>query len=349
MRISVALRSVHNSVLCLFLFACGGGGGSDGGDITDTPAPAQPPSAVESLQQVVDSAASSIDGIIVYVDEAGKEPQWLSSGISDRETSAEITNGDLFKIASISKLFIAVAATKLVNENVIRMEDTLAMWLPELVDDIANAETITLEMMLRHRSGIPDFDSQVGFSWENAHSDIDATLQFALNLPADFSPDARFEYSNTNYLLIGKVLDTALGFSHEEYIKTDILTPLGLSNTYLQASEANIDSIVSGYWLGENRKAQDYVIPGGSMVSTAEDVAVFLRALNTGELLTLEEKSIYPYFLNHSGWVPGYQSIANYYSDINAVVIQFINTTGGTSETTASTTQDEIVAWLRSN
>jgi D-alanyl-D-alanine carboxypeptidase len=80
-----------------------------------------------------------------------------------------------------------------------------------------NSEEISIKQMLEHRSGIPDFNSQVGFSWQNSYQDIDETLAFALNLPADLAQNARYEYSNTNYLLIAKVLDTALGFSHKNY------------------------------------------------------------------------------------------------------------------------------------
>jgi len=68
------------------------------------------------------------------------------------------------------------------------------------------------------------------------------------------------------------------------------------------------------------------------MVATAEDVGVFLRALNDGSLLNDHEQAIYSsiYKYGHSGLIPGYQSIARYHSDIDTVVVQFVNTAGGT-------------------
>ena len=68
------------------------------------------------------------------------------------------------------------------------------------------------------------------------------------------------------------------------------------------------------------------------MVATAQDVGIFLRALNDGSLLNDNEQAIYSsiYAYEHSGWVLGYQSIARYYKDIDTVVVQFVNTTGGT-------------------
>ena len=84
---------------------------------------------------------------------------------------------------------------------------------------------------------------------------------------------------------------------------------------------------MSGYYVGieEDIKTADY----GSMIATAEDVGIFLRALNDGSLFDEGEQEIYStiYQYDHAGLVPGYQSIAEYHKDIDAVVIQFVNTT----------------------
>ena len=329
-------------LVCTFvLFACGGGGGNS--------SPTQSPtnSAPASINQVVQNAVKSVDGMILYIDQGGKEPAVYTGGFSDQASSQSMSSEQLFKIASISKLFIAVAATKLVHENALQMDDTIATWLPEYANAIDNSEVITLRNLIQHRSGVPDFDSQRGFSWEDAHTDIDATLEFALNRPADFSPGARYEYSNTNYLLIAKILNKVLTYNHELYIHDQILVPLGLNNTYLQASQADANELVSGYWGGQNRKSQAYVIPGGSMISNAKDVAVFTRALNKRGIMSNQELQIYPYFFNHSGWLPGYQSVANYYGDIDTVIVQFINTTGGSSEAIAAESLEQTLEILR--
>ncbi|MDG1752516.1 MAG: serine hydrolase, partial [Thalassotalea sp.] len=79
-----------------------------------------------------------------------------------------------------------------------------------------------------------------------------------------------------------------------------------------------------------------------------KDIAIFIRALNTGSLLTPSEKNIYStvYWFNHSGWLPGYQSIASYDKSKDAVVIQFINTTGGNSESIAGSTNEKVFEFL---
>jgi CubicO group peptidase (beta-lactamase class C family) len=330
-------------LMAIFFVGCGGGG-SDSSPTTTSQASPTP----QNIQSILDNATSrSIDGIVVYIDKTASEPQTFASGVQNKTDSEPADPASLFKIASLSKLFIAVAATKLVNQNALGMDDSLAIWLPTLAQQIQNSESISIKHMLEHRSGIPDFDSQVGFNWQDAHQDIDDTLAFALNLPADFAPDARYEYSNTNYLLIAKVLDTALGFSHRLFIQNEILTFLGMTDTFSLLEEVDSEQLIHGYWDGTDRIMQDYAIPGGSMISTVKDVAVFMRALNTGELLSAEERQLYPYFFNHSGWVPGYQSIAQYYQDIDTVVIQFVNTTGSGSEDLASSTFADIAEFLR--
>lgn len=332
------------SFVSLHLVACGGGTNNTDVSTPDTPAPPSPPS---SVPDIVADMAQSVDGVIVYVEQREKEPLIATAGISNRETQSPISAQQLFKTASISKLFIAVAATKLINEGAFQLQDSLALWLPELAERIENSHSITIEQIIQHRSGIPDFDSQTGFSWQAPHTNIDNTLAYALDKPADFAPNERYEYSNTNYLLLAKIMDTALGYSHYQYIDDNILAPLDLSNTYHQLEQVNPEELVSGYWENIDRKTQDYVIPGGSMIATAQNVATFLRALNTGSLLNTEERQLYRYWYSHSGWLPGYQSVANYYPDIDAVVVVFVNSTGNGSENIMNTGLSQILSFLK--
>ena len=285
-------------------------------------------------EQVDDTIGHGLDGIIVYVDEAGEPPAFYSAGWKNKVTQVPADPHALFKIASISKLYIATATAKLVNNRSLSLDDTLADYLPELVGRIEYADQITLRMMLQHRSGIPDFTDQGEFDWFTPQTDINKNLELVLDKPADFEPDARTSYSNTNYLLIGRILDKVLGYSHHQYIDEEILAPLGLTNTYSLLSQVEDEDVVSGYWYqyDDDLMALDFVIPGGSMVATAQDVGIFLRALNDGSLLNDDEQAIYSsiYVYDHTGWLPGYQSIARYHEDIDTVVVQFVNTTGGT-------------------
>lgn len=278
----------------------------------------------DTVQEQVDEAIGyGFDGMIVYVDEAGKPPAFYAGGWKDRENKIPADPKSLFKIASISKLYTAVALTKLVNDKRLSLDQTLADYYPELVGRIENAEEITLKMMVQHRSGIPNFTDNPAF-WQNEEKNSRDALDFALDLPARFEPDKGYEYSNTNYLLLRRIMDDVLGYKHNEFIRERILLPLGLNNTYFSITEVDLNDVMSGYYVGykEDFKARDY-----GMLATAEDVGIFLRALNDGSVFDEGEQEIYPYVYDHGGLVIGYQSLAEYHKDIDAVVVQFINTT----------------------
>jgi CubicO group peptidase (beta-lactamase class C family) len=279
-----------------------------------------------TVQEQVDEAIGyGFDGMIVYVDEAGKSPAFYKGGWKDRENKIPADPESLFKIASISKLYTAVSIAKLAKDNSLSLDETLADYLPELVGRIENAEKITLKLMVQHRSGIPNFTDNPTY-WENEQENGKKALEFALDLPASFKPDKGYEYSNTNYLLLRKIIDKVLGYSHEQYIKEKILLPLELNNTFFSLKEVDINDVMSGYYVGyeEDFKTNEY-----GMLATAEDVGIFLRALNDGSVFNEGEQEIYSsiYKYEHGGLVVGYQSLAEYHEDIDTVVVQFINTT----------------------
>jgi len=278
----------------------------------------------DSVQGQIDEAIGhGFDGMIVYVDEAGKPPAFYTGGWKDRENKIPADPKSLFKIASMSKLYVAVALTKLVKEGRLSLDETVFDYFPELEGRIEYAENITLRLMVQHRSGIPNFTDNPAY-WENEQENGKKALEFALDLPASFKPDKGYEYSNTNYLLLRKIIDNVLGYNHQQYIKEKILIPLELNNTYFSLSEVNLDDVMSGYYVGYE---QDFKTNENGMLATAEDVGIFLRALNNGSVFDEGEKEIYPYEYNHGGLVVGYQSLAEYHEDIDTVVVQFMNTT----------------------
>ena len=303
-------------------------------------------------EQVNDAVDHGLDGIIVYVDQSGKAPAFYSAGWNSRENKVPADPHVLFKIASISKLYVAAATAKLVNDKRLSLDSTLAEYLPELKGRIEYADQITLRMLLQHRSGIPDWIDDTEFPWGDPPTDVHKVLELVLDDPADFEPGKRYDYSNTNYLLIGDIIDKTLGYSYREYVKKEILDPLGLMHTYGLFADVDPEEVMSGYdtHYDGDVKMLDFVAPSGAMVATAEDVGIFLRALNDGSLLNEQEQAIYSsvYVYGHTGLLPGYQSIARYHRDIDAVVIQFVNTSGGQNWTISETIYKHIIKILRS-
>lgn len=277
-------------------------------------------------EQVNEVHDYGFDGIIVYVDEKGKAPKWYTAGYKNRATHAPADPQSLFKIASVSKLYTAVAIAKLVNDKKISLDKTLADYFPELKGRIEYADQITVRMMVEHRSGIPNFTNTKDY-WMHPKESGDEQLKLILDLPADFKPNESYEYSNTNYLLLSRLIEKVTGETRFQYIKKMILDPLHLKNTYGSIHQVNLNDVMSGYYVGYE---SDLKTEDTGMLATAEDLGKFIRALNDGSVFrSKKEQAIYSsiYRYEHTGLVPGYQTIAKYHKDIDAVVIQFTNTT----------------------
>ncbi len=281
-----------------------------------------PDTVQEQLDQAIDHG---FDGMIVYVHQADQPPQYYASGWHNRDNKVPADPNALFKIASISKLYDAVAVTKLVSAGRLSLDKTIADYLPELVGKIANSDKITLKLMIQHRSGIPNFTDAPNF-WAAPTKTYEKSLALIAGKPANFEPGEDYEYCNTNYLLLNKIMDEVLGYPNFQFIQEEILTPLNLINTFSSLSEVNPDDVMSGYHVGH---PHDLKKDEHGMLATAEDVGIFIRALNDGSLFDEGEQEIYAsvYEFEHGGWVPGYQSFAKYYKDLDATVIHFYSTT----------------------
>ena len=280
----------------------------------------------DTVQGQLDEAIGhGFDGMIVYVDQAGQPPQYFTSGWHNREAKIPAKPKALFKIASISKLYDAVAVTKLVSDGRLSLDKTITDYLPELTGRIENADKITLRLMIQHRSGIPNFTDAPNF-WATPTKSYEESLALILDKPANFEPGEDYEYCNTNYLLLSKIMDNVLGYGNFQFIREEILNRLNLNNTYSSLKEVNIENVMSGYHVGHpfDLKTDEH-----GMLATAEDVGIFLRALNDGSIFDEGEQEIYSsvYKYEHAGWVPGYQSFAKYHKDIDAVIIEFYSTT----------------------
>jgi len=301
------------------------------------------------LQQVDGAIDMGFDGIIVYVDENGKEPALYASGYKNKENKIPADHKALFKIASVGKLYNAVSVSKLVYSGKLSLDKTLIDYLPELKGRIEYADQITIRMLVQHRSGIPNFTDTKNY-WMSQFNNDDERLALILDLPANFKPNSDYEYCNTNYLLLDKIMNRVLGYSTFQYIQEEILTPLNLIHTYASIQDVNMDDVMSGYYVGYDPDLKTN--NNGSMLATAEDLGMFIKALNDGSVFKdKKEQEIYAsiYKYEHTGLIPGYQTIAKYHNDIDAVVIQFTNTVNfdGYNWTLSEIEYNRIVKILR--
>jgi CubicO group peptidase (beta-lactamase class C family) len=281
----------------------------------------------DSVQAQVDDAIDmGFDGIVVYVDEGGKEPALYAAGYKNRSTKIPADPHALFKIASVGKLYDALAVAKLVRSGQLSLEQPITQYLPELKGRVEYADRINLHMLVQHRSGIPNYTDAFNY-WAEPPTTAEENLALVLDKPANFKPGEGYEYSNTNYLLLGQIMNSVLGYDKFQFIQEEILAPLQLNHTYDSIQDVDMDKIMSGYYVGYERDLKTDDI--GSMLATAEDVGNFIRALNDGSAFQdKKEQDIYAslYEFGHTGLIPGYQTIAKYHGDIDAVVVQFTNT-----------------------
>lgn len=281
------------------------------------------PDTVE--EQMEDAIDHCFDGMIVYIDKAGSPPEYYAAGWHNPKTEVPAKSEALWKIASIRKLYVAVVVAKLARRGKLSLDNSLSHYLPALKGRIENADKITLRMMVQHKSGIPNFTDTPNF-WSSPGESNEENLAMILDQPANFEPDKRYQYSNTNYLLLSIIMDSVLGYPHFEFIQSEILDQLNLTNTYESVTKVDTNQVMSGYYVGY---PYDLKSVDQGMIASASDVGTFIRALNDGSLFDEGEQQIYSsiYRYEHTGLVPGYQSIAKYHQDIDAVVVQFTTPT----------------------
>lgn len=282
-----------------------------------------PESIPEQLEAGLDLG---FGGLVTYVQLGEKPGESYAAGWHNPALKIPAKTDALFKIASISKLYVAVSVAKLVAQGQLDLDQSLAFYFPELEDRIEYADQISLRMLVQHRSGIPNFTDLPTY-WSNPPNNAQETLHLVLDLPAQFKPGTDYYYSNTNYLLLRELLDQSLGYSHHEFVRKEILKPLSLQHTFMSLKETDTTQIMSGFHVGYT---PDLKTEGDAMFATAEDVGLFIRALNKGSVFDSEEEAaIYKeiYVFEHTGLMPGYQSMASYNKDTDAVVVLFSNTT----------------------
>ena len=282
------------------------------------------PDTVE--EQLEQSLAFSFRGAMASVVKANGEINNYAAGWHNHEETVEAYPQAYFKIASISKLYDVACLSKLVHQKKLNLDSSLTYFFPSWAHRLEYADQITLRMLVQHRSGIYNFTNSPGF-WSNPPKNEEALMNLFLDRPNNFKPNEDYEYCNTNYYLIEKIIELASQENKFEFLKREILIPNKLFHTFGNKAQLEMDSLISGYYVGvdEDIKTADY----SSMVATTADVGRFVYALNTGSLFSAKEheifKSLYP--TNHTGLIPGYQSYAEYFPEIDAVVVLSLNST----------------------
>ena len=258
---------------------------------------AAPPPSTTTLQRDVDAlVAAGAPGAILLVRDGAKTRR-LHGGLADVAQRTPMRGDEHFKIASLTKTYTATVVLQLVQERRLRLSDSVARWLPGLVP---NGHSITIHQLLNHTSGIPDYESDerylkpylsgnLGFYWSPRQ-----LVKLAVSHPAVFAPGATrtSSYSNTNYVLLGLVVERVTGRSIGAELSRRIFRPLGLRHTSYPTKPGLPSPYAHGYLVLGEPPATDVTAlspslspASGAIVSTAAETTRFYRALLSGRLL----------------------------------------------------------------
>jgi len=236
----------------------------------------------------------AVTGIVVGVGVGGEPPTIVAAGLANVERQTPMTAETGWKAASIAKSFYAALALDLEQEGWLSLDDKLRRFLP----DVPNAGRVSLRQLLNHTSGYDDYISDAFVA--AVHDDPARSwtprelLVYAQPQRERFPPGSRYDYSNTNYLLVGMALNAALSQSPVKEIRRRFLEPLGLRHTWFAAEEpVPRDALARGYAdlddSGVKRDATGEPWPLGgaeeAMVSNAADLIAWSRALFDGHVL----------------------------------------------------------------
>ena len=244
---------------------------------------------LEERNEAMGSITISKNGSVIYSKAFGYR-------YIDEEEKIDADINTNYKIWSITKLYTATMIMQLVEEEKLSLDTKLIHFYPQ----IPNAEFITIKDMLNHRSGIHDFtQNDTSEDWDTYIKEP-LTHTFMVNTiaqyPSDFYPNEDFRYSNSNYLLLGYIIEKLDGNLYETSLSNRILTKLGMTNTYFGVGALDsVENKAYSYtydrlWTSVDEGGFSGLIPAGAggIVSTTEDMNLFMHGLCSGQLITKE-------------------------------------------------------------
>jgi len=210
-------------------------------------------------------------------------------GLADREKQAPATLDSHYEIGSITKQFTAAAMLQLQEAGKLHLDDRLSTYLPQA----PHAADVTLRQLLSHTSGMPEYLDAVDAAGAiSKPASFDQLMSYIAGKPLDFEPGSHWEYSNTNYILAGRVIELVSHETYQHYVQTHLLDPAGLTQTFTVADEARLPRMAIGYDREQGRVQPARTIDAsvgwaaGFLVSTVADLARWDAALRSGRIVS---------------------------------------------------------------
>ena len=248
-----------------------------------------------------------------------------SIGFSNIELETKANNNTTYKIGSISKSFTATMIFQAVEKGKLKLSTTLDKYFPS----VKNAESITIDHLLYHRSGIYNFTDNNYASWSTKKKTQKELLEIINNGGSQFTPGSKAQYSNSNYLLLSYILEKIHNKSFSEILQSSIIIPLKLKSTYFGKTKTNSYKYFDK-WRIEPDSNPYLAMGAGGIISTTNELNMFFHALFSGKLISLSSvekmktvvdgfgRGLFPIpyfneiFYGHTGGIDGYNSITIY-------------------------------------
>ncbi|MEM7283978.1 MAG: serine hydrolase domain-containing protein [Pseudomonadota bacterium] len=229
-------------------------------------------------------------GYSVLVVQHGETVYQEAYGKANIELGTPLQPDNVFRIASLTKPFTAMAILQLVEQGKLSLQDDITQFLPDYPKT-----GITVEHLLTHTSGTPDFTKLPTFTAETARQSLTVPQQIDRfkNEPLDFEPGSGYRYTNSGYTLLGRIIEVISNLPYDTYMQRYVFTPHGLNHTYYGQDATIIPGRAHGY----SRSGEDYInaayvndmLPyaSGALLSTTNDLYTWHKALIDGKVIDL--------------------------------------------------------------
>ena len=309
----------------------------------------------KTLDELIPNRLTEIaPGCVVLVAKNDKIIYRKAFGQANNELKIPMQADMLFRIGSMTKQFTAIAVLKLVEEGKMSLRDSIQEYIKDFP---SKGYTITIENLLTQTSGIKDYLSEISNPSKQKETytprdGVDYIKDAALN----FKPGSNYRYSNSNYYLLGYIIEMVTDETYEKYLQESVLNKADLKNTFYIGAENNISNMAQGYskFDGKIEKATlqpvDILYSAGGLISNVDDIYKWHEALYNQKLVKKEtlEKAMTPYkfpdstfsqyaygwfiksldgskTIEHSGSTDGFQSDEIYLPDENVFVVALYN------------------------
>lgn len=265
---------------------------------------AQTKNLTEAFDKIYSSRYSTDGpGCVVLVARKGEVIYRKAFGMANLELKVQMVPENVFRIASLTKQFTAVAILQLHEKGLLNIEDDIKKYIP----DFPSTEKITIANLASHTSGIKNiYEAIIPKGTTRKSSTAEELVGLIKTFPSDFKRGVSYRYSNSGYMLLGYIIEKVSGKSYEQYIIDNIFKPLKMDHAYYDHLATVVPGRASGYIMSTNGFAnadfldQSFPYAAGALMMTVDDMYKWNKGLYTYTIINKEtqEKAFTPFTLN---------------------------------------------------